>query len=80
MSEVGLRVAELRRLSGWTQQNLADKLGCEIVRVWRIEAGKANLTLKSLSELSRIFDVDAAELFEAPKSNSRRRRGRPKKR
>ncbi len=62
---VGRRVAELRGVRGLTQDGLAEKLGCSVDRVQRIERG-ANLTLRSLLALAAVLDCPPAALFEAP--------------
>jgi transcriptional regulator with XRE-family HTH domain len=74
---VGRRIAELRRAKGWTQAELAERLGVSIKWVSRVENGE-NLTLATLAKIGRVFGVRAAELLERPVSERRAKRGRPR--
>lgn len=77
ISDVGSRIAELRRGHGWTQQDLADRLRMEPQSVQRIERG-INLTLRSLVRLARVLGVQTIALLETP-TDTERRPGRPSK-
>lgn len=58
MADVGVRARELRRLRGWTQSDLADRLGVSRAWVVRLEQGAPRL------EANRVFD--AMVLLGAP--------------
>ncbi len=77
IQNVGRRIAELRQARGWTQRETAKRLRIEEQSLQRFERG-ANLTLRTLVNLAKIFDVKPQELFEhaAPQE---RRPGRPRK-
>jgi DNA-binding XRE family transcriptional regulator len=51
-NEIGNRIAYLREQQGMTQQELADKSGILRNNISRIEAGRYNVTLDTLSKLS----------------------------
>ncbi|MGO8998923.1 MAG: helix-turn-helix domain-containing protein [Polyangiaceae bacterium] len=77
ISAVGSRIAELRRGRGWTQQELADRLGMEVQSLQRIERGE-NLTLRSLVKIGGVLGATTRSLLDAPTSVERRP-GRPRK-
>ncbi len=76
--QVGRRVAEIRESRCQTQENLAEALGCSVVRVQTVERG-ANLTIASLCELAEALSCEVADLFMAPTS-LQSRPGRPQRR
>lgn len=61
---VGKKIKEIREKRGMTQQELSDLCNFEKSNVSRIEAGRTNLTLKSLFFISRALDVQLKDLFE----------------
>lgn len=54
--EIGIRIAELRRSHKLTQEALAEKLNVTTKHISHVERGCASLSVKALTELSRIFD------------------------
>jgi transcriptional regulator with XRE-family HTH domain len=74
---VGRRVADLRIAAGITQDELAGQLGVSLRYVQRVEAGRENLSLSSLSTLAKALAVDAAAFFQRP-VNTEARVGRPR--
>lgn len=77
-ADVGRRVAEVRRALDLTQEGLAKELGLTPRYVQRVEAGKENLTLRSIALLASTLRVPVASLFAAPKTKAARP-GRPPK-
>lgn len=77
LKDVGRRLAELRRERGWTQEELAERLGLQTNNLQRIELGMQNLTVRSLVRLSNGLGVALGELFEQPR-NRAVRPGRPR--
>jgi UDP-N-acetylglucosamine 1-carboxyvinyltransferase len=75
--DVGRRIAELRRHRGWTQEQLAERLGIQANNLQRIELGMQNLTLRTLVRLANGLGVGLMALFEAPTSRVVRP-GRPR--
>jgi transcriptional regulator with XRE-family HTH domain len=74
--DLGLRVSEVRRAQGWTQQQLADRLKIDVRDVRRIEA-RANVTIATLVRLARALGVEIGALFNTPASRAKRHPGRP---
>jgi transcriptional regulator with XRE-family HTH domain len=77
IQNVGRRIAELRHQHGWTQRETAEKLRIEEQSLQRFERG-ANLTLRTLVKLAKMFGVEPQALFE-PARPQERRPGRPRK-
>ena len=73
---VGRRIAELRADAHLTQEQMAEQLGVSLKYVQRVEAGRENLTIRSLVRFANILGVEVAELFAPPRSHEVRR-GRP---
>lgn len=57
------RIRELRRERGYTVQELAYRCDMERSNLSRLEAGRANPTLRTLCSLSHALDVPLAELL-----------------
>lgn len=76
---MGRRVAELRNERGWTQEQFAERLGYSTKYVQRIEAGRLNLSIRSLVRLANVLRTRSIELLVMPASLATKT-GRPKKR
>ena len=76
---LGLRLGELRRRKELTQEVLAEKVGMLTPNYARIEQGRMNVTLDTLTRLANALGVDVVELFKAPTTKKSPRPGRPKK-
>ncbi len=58
-------VRRLRLAKGWTQDELAAKVGVEQMAISLIENARANPTLETLEALANSLGVKFVELFEA---------------
>jgi transcriptional regulator with XRE-family HTH domain len=74
--DVGRRIAELRADLGFTQEQLAERLGMDTNNLQRIELGRQNLTIRTLARLATHLDVRVRDLFDPPRSRVVRK-GRP---
>lgn len=61
--ELGLRIAALRRSRGWTQEDLAEKVGVSTRYLQSVEGGHENLTIDSMAKLGNALRVHVTELF-----------------
>ncbi|MEW6545031.1 MAG: helix-turn-helix transcriptional regulator [Nitrospirota bacterium] len=52
-----MRVAELRRRRGWTQEGLGEKAGMHPTYIGGIERGERNLSLVNLEKIAKAFDM-----------------------
>lgn len=57
-----MRIGELRKTRGWTQERLAEASGVAVRTVQRIEAG-SDASLESLSAIARALEVPVRDLF-----------------
>jgi transcriptional regulator with XRE-family HTH domain len=61
---VGLRLAELREKKGYnTLKEFVEKYDLPQIQYWRMEKGKANITLKSLARILRVHNMSLQEFF-----------------
>jgi transcriptional regulator with XRE-family HTH domain len=79
LRDVGRRVAEARTHRGWTQEEFAEEMGYSLKFAQRVEAGRENLTVKSLANLSEHLGVEVKALFSKPRTK-KPGPGRPKQR
>lgn len=57
------RIRELRKERGWSQADLAEKVGyADKSMISRIENGKIDLKLPQLEEFAKVFGVPSSEL------------------
>lgn len=62
---VARRIKELRQARGLTQDAVAEALGIAAKNVQRLEAGRQNLTLKTLANVADVLDVEPWELLKS---------------
>ena len=62
--KIGQRVVELRTKKGWTQSDLARACNKDRQAIERLESGKANPTLYSLSEIAKGLEISIKELVD----------------
>jgi transcriptional regulator with XRE-family HTH domain len=61
---VARRIKALRQARGLTQDAVAEALGIAAKNVQRLEAGRQNLTLKTLAHVADVLDVEPWELLK----------------
>lgn len=61
----GQRLAALRQQRGWTQAELADKLGTTVKMITYYEREAKNPTQSTVESIAEVFGVNAAELMGA---------------
>lgn len=57
-TELGLKIKQLRNSRGWTQEQLAEKIGIDNKHLSRIEKGYHLPTYQVLKNLAQIFNFD----------------------
>lgn len=62
---VARRIKALRQARGLTQDDVAEALGIAAKNVQRLEAGRQNLTLKTLVNVADVLDVEPWELLKS---------------
>lgn len=64
LSEIGNNLAALRIKKGYpTIKSFTERYDLPEIQYWRIEKGKANITLKSLSKILHIHRITLHEFF-----------------
>ena len=58
------RLKEVRKLKGFTQEELAYKSGLSLSQIARIETAKTNPTLSTIFRIARTMDIKLSELFD----------------
>lgn len=65
---VGIKLKELRKKKGMTQEQVADFLQMSQSAYARMEAGKGNSWVRHLKKISEIFNVSAEEVLSSKKN------------
>jgi transcriptional regulator with XRE-family HTH domain len=61
---IGLRIKELRRISGLSQEKLAEKMSISPKYLSSIERGKENPTLDTFIKVSDALNLELMEIFD----------------
>jgi len=64
LAAFGRRLAEVRKLKGFTQQQLAEELDISLVSVGYIETGKRWPRLVTLHRIANVLDVKIEQFFK----------------
>lgn len=65
LTKVFERIRFFRNLKGWTQEEMAEKLGMSIVGYGNIERGDTDITLSKLNDIVRVFGIELQELLNS---------------
>jgi transcriptional regulator with XRE-family HTH domain len=64
LTVVGMRLAELREKKGYTTlKEFANDYDLPQIQYWRMEKGKANITLKSLARILKVHNMTLQDFF-----------------
>ena len=69
--ELGARLSQLREQKGWTQEDMAEKIGKCPQTVYRYEYGLTEVPAKILSKYAKLFQVSADFLFYGDNAENR---------
>lgn len=61
---LGLRIRELRKGKGLSQEQLSEKIGIDSKHLSRIELGKSFPYMETLEGIAKALEVEMKELFE----------------
>lgn len=78
LKEVGRRIAELRSARKLTQEALAERIDVGVRYIQEVEAGRQNMTLKTLALFAAKLRAPACAFFESPTTKTPPR-GRPRR-
>lgn len=62
----GLKLIEIRKTRGWSQERLALESGLARSYLDEVERGKRNIALLNIFKLAETLEVEPSVLFEAP--------------
>jgi transcriptional regulator with XRE-family HTH domain len=79
LRSVGRRIAEIRATRGLTQEELAERLDVGVRYIQAVEAGRQNVTLKTMALFAAELRSQAISFFEPPNTKTPKP-GRPKRR
>jgi transcriptional regulator with XRE-family HTH domain len=65
-----MRMRELRRVRGLTQEQLASELDMLAPNYARVEQGRQNATVDTVVRVAQALEVSLAELFRLPRTRS----------
>lgn len=69
--DIGKRIINMRERKGWSQRELANRVGLNFSVMNRIEAGDRPVRDSELTMLANVLDVSADELLGLPVDNTR---------
>jgi transcriptional regulator with XRE-family HTH domain len=70
---LGLRLKTLRKSSGLTQQNLAERVGVSRIYIQALESNRRLPSMKLLQKLAQALGVEAADIVETFKGDRQNR-------
>ena len=65
IARIARNVLRLRNEKGWTQEQLAERLDCDLRWYQRLESGSYSFNLDTLVRLAQALGVDERELFDS---------------
>lgn len=65
---VGVRIRELRKHKGWSQEELAEHAGFHISFIGSVERGQRNISLTNLEKVATTLGVEVHQLFAYSKA------------
>lgn len=63
-NRVGLRIKSARKKKGYTQKELAKKIGCSTAMICGVETGSKRVTLVFLDKIAKALDVEVMYFIE----------------
>lgn len=64
LKDVGRRLARIRKDRGWTQEQLAEKIGIAPVTLSRLETGARAMSLSSMSVIASMLEVGLGDVLD----------------
>lgn len=80
LTAVGIRIKRIRVESGFSQQEFAKAAGMSNNYAWRVESGRQNMSLKTLSRIAIALNISMADLLDGIDSDPATIGTRPYKR
>jgi transcriptional regulator with XRE-family HTH domain len=67
--QVRQKLKTMRLFKGWSQEQMAEKLGYSLSGYTKIERGKTNLSLNKLEKIAELLEMDLQKLLGVNKGN-----------
>lgn len=65
--KIGVRIRELRKETGLSQEKFASKIGMDRTYFASVELGKRNISIVNLEKIAQGLDVSLCKMFEGIK-------------
>jgi len=69
LNRFGKKVRKLRKKSGLSQEDFANRIGLHRTYIGAIERGERNISLENIEKIARALKIDIKELFELNERN-----------
>lgn len=63
-NKLGKNIRNLRHEKGWSQEELADKVGLHRTYIGAIERGEQNVTIDTIAKFAKQLGISLQELFK----------------
>lgn len=63
LTRLGDRIRKLRKARGWTQAEMAEKIGLDRSFLADVERGKRNVSILNLELIAHGFEISLSQLF-----------------
>lgn len=70
--DFGIRLKELRKSKGWTQEKLAETVGVDTKHISFLETGRNFPSADLLEKIKNTFDVDYRDIFDIETCNKQK--------
>ena len=67
---VGKNIRTLRHQRGWSQEDVANRLGISIPAFSKIETGVTDINLSRLEQIANIFEINVAQILAADNTDA----------
>lgn len=68
MTDLTLRIREVRKKRGWTLAELAERVGCSVPHMSDLERGRKSMTNNTLATVADALNVEPWELIADPET------------
>lgn len=65
--KIGVRIRELRKETGLSQEKFASKIGMDRTYFASVELGKRNISIVNLEKIAQGLDISLCKMFEGIK-------------
>ncbi|MDN5285893.1 MAG: transcriptional regulator [Mucilaginibacter sp.] len=67
---VGKNIRALRHQQGWSQEDVANRLGISIPAFSKIETGVTDINLSRLEQIANIFEINVAQVLASDSADT----------